>query len=1047
MPRSRRSTGKSPAPVAKEEAPATRKTRGAAAPAAETPSPKKSRKRSPSPSPAPRGRSRGRGAKEPDTKKEKGQGDDVEEPSPKKGRVTRAVMQQDATPTRGRASSSRKAAEPKKPAPSPTPKGRSSSRQKAAPTPTKAEEPSRSRSRSKPAKPEPKTPEPKPAKAKSQPKSQTKKTPVKKATPSPRKAPAKPKPSPKPTASRSRSRGKKEEKASDMPSAQIILTKIDSPTKSNTSLAEKETSPPSRSRARSSAKTPPQKASPKESRRSKSSEKSTPPTRRGRRSAEAKEEVEDEAKEEDSKENEDEEVASEKVKAVDESAKSEEVNKDEEMDTKDASAETEDKVVETEKEVAEEENEKVEESKDKIEKESEEEESGKVSEEEKKDGETETADVEETDEKLEEEDQKQEEAVEEKMEEDVVNDKEEPCKPEEESPALKSSPPLETSPVKELQPLDPSPAKESSATEQCKPPEIEEISDDEPVEEEPMEEDVVEKQKEEESKETAATPAAEESMTAKAETAQEVPEPVITDGEQQNGSPDDPLSSPTRKRKWDELDDEGEDASPKKVRRSIDMTDVTSEGVVTTNGEDQISKQETEEESMETSVDQKVLEPEVAQTSTDTGNHNIEQDYVVVNMDEIPAANSTEVLQCIPTETPTETPKKEAATDLAAEQSQSIAPAAEVVSDVNQEQTTASLSSPTSEFNPVLSRKYIPNPSYHQSGDTNKQFSVVSYNILAQCHLERNDYSFTESQYLAESYRHQNLMKEIEYLGADLVCMQEVGPKYFESMLKPAMTRLGYEGVMKKRTQDYFDEGEATFYRTSRFSVVNTQTYSLADLAEQELEDGGVSDEVKVSIRKYLDLPDVLVLTKLRCNTTGNLLCVGNIHVQWGKMEIPDAQCIQIVCAIKELAKQGGSDCHAQILCGDFNSEETSPGYKLAMEGYITDEVLKQLQALENLEMPDSSKAALVNHLWRAFQHTSDLRSAYQSAQGCEPSVTSYNRVMLAAVDYIFYCGSNLHNVGVLETAKEGNIKATGGIPDRLFPSDHVSIKAVFAFS
>jgi len=64
---------------------------------------------------------------------------------------------------------------------------------------------------------------------------------------------------------------------------------------------------------------------------------------------------------------------------------------------------------------------------------------------------------------------------------------------------------------------------------------------------------------------------------------------------------------------------------------------------------------------------------------------------------------------------------------------------------------------------------------------------------------------------------------------------------------------------------------------------------------------------------------------------------------------------LQIVCAIKELVKKAGGDGQALVLCGDFNSEITSPGYRLATEGYLSDEVLKQLQALENLEMADGS--------------------------------------------------------------------------------------------
>ena len=61
------------------------------------------------------------------------------------------------------------------------------------------------------------------------------------------------------------------------------------------------------------------------------------------------------------------------------------------------------------------------------------------------------------------------------------------------------------------------------------------------------------------------------------------------------------------------------------------------------------------------------------------------------------------------------------------------------------------------------------------------------------------------------------------------------------------------------------------------------------------------------------------------------------------------------MCAIRELVRQAGSDSNPRILCGDFNSTVTSAGYQLATEGYFNDDVLKQLQALENLNMPDGT--------------------------------------------------------------------------------------------
>lgn len=44
---------------------------------------------------------------------------------------------------------------------------------------------------------------------------------------------------------------------------------------------------------------------------------------------------------------------------------------------------------------------------------------------------------------------------------------------------------------------------------------------------------------------------------------------------------------------------------------------------------------------------------------------------------------------------------------------------------------------------------------------------------------------------------------------------------------------MGYEGLWKKRTNELYDEGEATFYKASRFTVVESNTYSLADLANK----------------------------------------------------------------------------------------------------------------------------------------------------------------------------------------------------------------------
>jgi endonuclease/exonuclease/phosphatase family metal-dependent hydrolase len=50
-----------------------------------------------------------------------------------------------------------------------------------------------------------------------------------------------------------------------------------------------------------------------------------------------------------------------------------------------------------------------------------------------------------------------------------------------------------------------------------------------------------------------------------------------------------------------------------------------------------------------------------------------------------------------------------------------------------------------------------------------------------------------------------------------------------------------------------------------------------------------------------------------------------------------------------------GSETNPHVLCGDFNSEVTSPGYQLVLEGYLLDSMIDQLQSLANLQLPDGS--------------------------------------------------------------------------------------------
>ena len=67
--------------------------------------------------------------------------------------------------------------------------------------------------------------------------------------------------------------------------------------------------------------------------------------------------------------------------------------------------------------------------------------------------------------------------------------------------------------------------------------------------------------------------------------------------------------------------------------------------------------------------------------------------------------------------------------------------------------------------------------------------------------------------------------------------------------------------------------------------------------------------------------------------------------------------------------------------------------------------------------------------------------------QKSEPEITTYTENMMNAVDYVFYSAGSLVPVGVLKTIDYATVEDIGGLPSKEFPSDHLSMKALMAFS
>ncbi|CAH1798443.1 unnamed protein product [Owenia fusiformis] len=390
------------------------------------------------------------------------------------------------------------------------------------------------------------------------------------------------------------------------------------------------------------------------------------------------------------------------------------------------------------------------------------------------------------------------------------------------------------------------------------------------------------------------------------------------------------------------------------------------------------------------------------------------KEYVVVDLKDVPDAQSAEITEALPQQVaqPSENQIEPAETQ-----------PEPVVMETTQEPTSQHSDTNVNGVNhtnnindPLLSRKFIPNPHLTSDIDTSQRFTVVSYNILADYHIRSNPegHSYLPEEYLCQEYRHARMMVELQYLDADVICLQEVGKTYF-SQLEEELRRHGYLGVFKCRTADTHPEGEATFYRNSRFTLIECTTSVIRELAYKDLETSGLPMHEQVAVRKFLNHPDVLVVTKLRCNTTGKVVTVGNVHVGYTQFKLRNLQCIQISQSIKKVVEVAGGADNPHIICGDFNSQPDTPGYQLACDGYLNDTTMNALQALRHVEMPDGSQAALINLWWKGFMHTSpNLKSAYALAQGSEPEVTSITS-QARTLDYIFLSPTALNLVGVTQ--------------------------------
>uniref|UniRef100_A0A8C7YCQ9 Endonuclease/exonuclease/phosphatase domain-containing protein n=1 Tax=Oryzias sinensis TaxID=183150 RepID=A0A8C7YCQ9_9TELE len=205
--------------------------------------------------------------------------------------------------------------------------------------------------------------------------------------------------------------------------------------------------------------------------------------------------------------------------------------------------------------------------------------------------------------------------------------------------------------------------------------------------------------------------------------------------------------------------------------------------------------------------------------------------------------------------------------------------------------------------------------------DGSMDFTVMSYNILAQDLLELNQYLYKHCplEVLDWNYRYNLLVEEIKKWTPDILCLQEVQENHYCEHLYPALVEMG------KRTKT---DGCAVCYRSKRFAEVG---FTKLEFFRPET---GLLNRHNVGIVLLLR---PLVAQGAALKESGPLLCLANTHLLFNPRR-GDVKLAQLAIMLAEIdavvksCKVKGEHCNV-VLCGDFNSLPNTPLYQLIVTG------------------------------------------------------------------------------------------------------------------
>ncbi|XP_076358728.1 uncharacterized protein LOC143251193 [Tachypleus tridentatus] len=225
------------------------------------------------------------------------------------------------------------------------------------------------------------------------------------------------------------------------------------------------------------------------------------------------------------------------------------------------------------------------------------------------------------------------------------------------------------------------------------------------------------------------------------------------------------------------------------------------------------------------------------------------------------------------------------------------------------------------------------------------------------------------------------------------------------------MNDSGYIGVTNSPKNDLI--GLATFSKSAAFHIDEHSAMSLKEIVEKEVNLSPLEPSDKEAFLSILDTSGSILFTHLSSACSQKLTVT---NVAFPETDV-STHTLYVSCLAREAfsAMKGLQQPH--VLCGRFNIPANGPAYQLLKDGYLSNEMIEDLQARKDVSLPGKENAALVNLLWKAFQHpSSHLRSCYSTVKGCELVIpeTEPGKTKTSP-NLVWFSSDSLNTVGVLD--------------------------------